>query len=213
MLSIDVNAVSLLDVDPKSINVLSMSSSVVGLSDTRRQTQDDPFSATDIILEDDEESEAEIPAAAVLLQSTAELFTDSEEEADPAPPRPRIPREIEKLIRPAFLSARTRPSGKELGAPEYYYEKILKSQHINDDPHYLNYSYEKYQPYQFRVRRCPAYQPSEPASCRYGRDCFYAHGAGKQRTVEANLVGGLVSVKEVRWWLKQKNGNGGKKKH
>ncbi|EPY18111.1 hypothetical protein AGDE_15944 [Angomonas deanei] len=147
----------------------------------------------------------------LFLLSTTELFTDSEEEPDPAPPRPRIPRDIEKLIRPAFLSARTRPSGKALGAPEYYYEKILKSQHINDDPHYLNYSYEKYQPYQFRVRRCPAYQPSEPASCRYGRDCFYAHGAGKQRTVEANLVGGLVSVKEVRWWLKQKNG--GKSKH
>ncbi|CAD2213732.1 hypothetical protein AGDE_16661 [Angomonas deanei] len=197
MLSIDVNATSLFDVHAKSFHTPESSLQCFSPEDPPTKVSTPHNNNND---HDDDET------IQLLLMSTTELFTDSEEEADPAPPRPRIPREIEKLIRPAFLSARTRPSGKELGAPEYYYEKILKSHHINDDPHYVNYSYEKYQPYQFRVQRCPAYQPSEPASCRYGRNCFYAHGAGKQRTVEANLVGGLVSVKEVRWWLKQKNG-------
>ncbi|CAD2213728.1 hypothetical protein AGDE_15882 [Angomonas deanei] len=116
-----------------------------------------------------------------------------------------IPEHIAKLITPAFKPADQQGANKKLYPPQYYYEKILEAKSINEDPHFMKYAYEKYQPYQFRVRSCPYYKKGEPNSCKYGKNCFLAHGARNRRSVEVNMIGNLASVRDVQEWLQAKN--------
>ncbi|CAD2213733.1 hypothetical protein ADEAN_000117600 [Angomonas deanei] len=128
----------------------------------------------------------------------------------PVPPLPAeeplvIPPEIAKLIAPAFRRHVDPSLQKELNPPEYYYRKVLAAMPINDDPNYLQYSYEKYQPYQFRVKRCPLFHQDDLNSCPYGRNCFFSHASRTDRTVATNMYGGLASVEDVFRWLRTKN--------
>ncbi|CAD2213727.1 hypothetical protein ADEAN_000117000 [Angomonas deanei] len=114
---------------------------------------------------------------------------------------------MHRLFGPALRPAHLRKSGKPLNSPHYYYEKVLAAMPINDDPNYLQYSYEKYEPYQFRVQKCPHYVKGDLDSCRYGKNCFYYHCSRNHRSVEVNMLGNLASVQDVLEWLRVKNNN------
>ncbi|CAD2213734.1 hypothetical protein AGDE_16660 [Angomonas deanei] len=123
----------------------------------------------------------------------------------PQPPQMVLTREITRYIGPSLKPVEERKSGRFLRDPEYYYQKVLEALPINDDPNYRNYAYEKYEPYQFRVTKCPHYKQGKPNSCRYGDNCFHYHIARYRRSVEVNLIGGLASVQDVFDWLRVKN--------
>ncbi|CAD2213736.1 hypothetical protein ADEAN_000117900 [Angomonas deanei] len=122
-----------------------------------------------------------------------------------------IPYEIARLIRPCLKPKKDRrKSGRRLRSPFYYYEKVLAAESVNDDPHYEQYSYKKYDPYSFRVYRCPRYVKGDLDSCRYGRDCFFFHSNRDQRTIEANMHSELADVNDVFTWLQH---GGGSRRH
>ncbi|EPY18102.1 hypothetical protein AGDE_15932 [Angomonas deanei] len=133
-----------------------------------------------------------------------------EEEAS-EPDQIEIPYEIARLIRPCLKPKKDRrKSGRRLRSPFYYYEKVVAAESVNDDPHYEQYSYKKYDPYSFRVYRCPRYVKGDLNSCRYGKDCFFFHSNRDQRTIEANMHSELADVNDVFTWLQH---GGGSRRH